>query len=105
MPVAVVFSTFPNPDKAAEVARILVGEGLAACVNLLPAVRSIYRWKGDLQDDTETLAIIKTADAEALIPRLVALHPYEVPEAITLPIASGHPAYLEWVTGSRSGTT
>ena len=104
MPVVVVFSTFPSPDKAAEIARILVDEGLAACVNLLPAVRSIYRWKEQLQDDTETLAVIKTASADALIARLVALHPYELPEAIALPVVAGHAPYLAWVTGSPSGT-
>ncbi len=99
MPVTVVLSTFPNPDKAAEIANILVGEGLCACVNLVPAVRSIYRWQGKIHDDTETLAVIKTSRerAEAVITRLVALHPYEVPEAIVLPVDGGHAPYLAWV--------
>jgi len=99
MPVVVVFSTFPNPDKAAEVARALVAEQLAACVNLAPNVRSIYRWKGELQDDTETLAIIKTTDErlDALVARLLALHPYELPEAIALPVTGGNNPYLVWV--------
>ena len=101
MPVVVVLSTFPNPDKAAEVARVLVAEDLAACANLVPAVRSIYRWKGELQDDTETLVVFKTARRDELIARLVALHPYELPEAIALPLDGGHAPYLEWVTGSR----
>jgi periplasmic divalent cation tolerance protein len=103
MPVVVVFSTFPNPDKAAEVGRALVEEGLAACVNLAPGVRSIYRWQGQLQDDTETLAIIKTTSerVEATIARLVALHPYDLPEAIALPVSAGHPPYLAWVEGPR----
>ena len=60
MPVLVVFSTFPDPDKAADVARTLVSEQLAACVNLVGPVRSIYRWNGEISDDKETLAVIKT---------------------------------------------
>lgn len=99
--VRVVLCTFPSRDKAAEVARLLVGERLAACVNL-SEVASIYAWKGELQDEPETLAIIKTtADREAaLAARLVALHPYEVPEVIALPVLGGHAPYLAWVTDS-----
>ena len=55
--VVVVLTTLPNPEKAAEIARILVEERLAACVNIVPAIRSIYRWKDEIQDETETLAI------------------------------------------------
>jgi periplasmic divalent cation tolerance protein len=99
MAVVVVFSTFPSPEKAAEVARTLVSEGLAACVNLAPALRSIYRWKGEVQDDSETLAIVKTTDDRlaALTARLVALHPYELPEVLALPTCGGHAPYLDWV--------
>jgi len=94
----VVFCTFPSPDKAGEIARVLVGEKLAACVNILDAV-SIYVWKDELQNDAETLAIIKTsADRfEALKKRIIELHPYEVPEVIALPILDGHAPYLAWV--------
>lgn len=101
MSVVVVFSTFPNPDKAAEVARILVDERLCACVNLVPAVRSIYRWQDAIHDEAETLAVIKTTAERvaALQARLVELHPYDVPEAIVLPVAGGHAPYLAWVTG------
>ncbi|MDB4959187.1 MAG: divalent ion tolerance protein [Myxococcales bacterium] len=99
MPVVVVISTFPSADKAAEVARTLVTEQLAACANLVGPVRSIYRWKGELQDDSETLAVIKTTTErlEALKSRLVALHPYELPEVIALPVADGHAPYLAWI--------
>jgi|SRR5687768_3248588 len=99
MPVLVVFSTFPSADKAADVARTLVSEGLAACVNLVPPVRSIYRWKGEICDDTETLAVIKTTSErfDAMKERLVALHPYEVAEVIAMPVESGHSPYLDWV--------
>lgn len=95
----VVFCTFPKPEKAAEVARILVEERLCACVNLTPPVRSIYVWKGKLEDDSETLAIMKTsADRfEALAKRISELHPYEVPEVIALPILDGHAPYLAWL--------
>lgn len=102
MPVLVVLSTFPNPDKAAEVARTLVNEQLAACVNLVRQIRSIYRWQGEISDDTETLAVIKTTDErfEAMRARLVELHPYEVAEVIALPIEGGHAPYLAWVADS-----
>jgi len=101
MTAIVVLSTFGNPDQAAGVARTLVGEGLAACVNIVPAVRSIYRWKGELCDDAETLAVIKTTTErrDALVARLVALHPYELPEAIVLPVDGGHAPYLDWLAG------
>jgi periplasmic divalent cation tolerance protein len=99
MGVIVVFSTFPTEDKAAEVARTLVSEGLCACANLVPPVRSIYRWQGQICDEREVLAVIKTTRErfDALRERLVALHPYEVPEVIALPVEAGHPPYLDWV--------
>ena len=97
----VVLCTFPSMEKATEIARILVGEKLAACANLQP-VTSIYIWKDQLQNDAETLAIIKTsADRfEALTKRIVELHPYEVPEVIALPVLGGHTPYLAWVADS-----
>lgn len=100
--VLVVFSTFPSGDQAAEVARTLVEERLAACVNIAPAVRSIYRWDGAIQDDGEALAIIKTTHAQfdAMSARLLALHPYERPEVIGMPVAAGSGAYLAWVASS-----
>lgn len=106
--VIVLLSTFPSPEKAAEVARALVEERLAACVNLVPAVRSIYRWpaEGDaVSDDTETLAIIKSTVGrrDALAARLVAMHPYEVPELIELPVGGGLAPYLAWVAAACAG--
>lgn len=97
--VLVVFSTFPSPDVAAEVAKTLVTEGLAACANLVGPVRSIYRYRGELCDDQETLAVIKTTRErfDALRARLVALHPYEVAEVIAMPVEAGHLPYLSWV--------
>jgi periplasmic divalent cation tolerance protein len=100
--VLIVLSTLPNPDKAAEIARILVEEQLAACVNIVPAVRSIYRWEGAIADDSETLAIIKTTRDryDQVAARIVQLHPYELPEVIGLPLVAGHAPYLAWVAGS-----
>ena len=97
----VVFSTFPSPEVAAEVARTLVTERLCACANLVPAVRSIYAWEGKVCDETETLAILKTTVARlaALTARLAELHPYDVPEAIAVPVTGGHAPYLAWVGG------
>jgi periplasmic divalent cation tolerance protein len=104
MSVVVVLSTFPSSEKAAEIARVLVDERLCACVNLVPAVRSIYRWQGAIHDDAEVLAIVKTTAerAAALRDRLIALHPYDVPEAIVLPVTDGHAPYLAWLTGEVS---
>ena len=97
--VVACFSTFPSEEKAAEIARTLVGEGLAACVNLIAPVRSIYRWNGEISDDREVLAIIKTTRERfaSMKDRLVALHPYEVAEVIALPVEAGHLPYLSWV--------
>jgi periplasmic divalent cation tolerance protein len=95
----VALSTAPSVEKAAEIARTLVEERLAACVNIVPGVRSIYRWKGELCDDTEVLCVIKTRKdrVAALRDRLPALHPYEVPELVVLEVASGHAPYLAWI--------
>jgi periplasmic divalent cation tolerance protein len=100
----IVLSTLPNPEKAAEIARILVEERLCACVNLVPQIQSIYRWEGKVSEDHETLAIIKTlrSQSDALTARLVALHPYQVPEVIVLPLdpLRGHAPYLAWIADS-----
>jgi periplasmic divalent cation tolerance protein len=103
----VVLSTFPDAEKAAQVARMLIDERLAACVNLVATVRSIYRWQGAIQDDAEALAIIKTtADRyAALAARLAELHPYDVPEIIAVPLADGHPPYLAWLAGQVTGSS
>ncbi len=89
-------------DRAPDLARALVQERLAACANIIPAVRSIYTWKGALCDEAESLLVLKTRASlfEALRERAVQLHPYEVPEVIGLPVAQGHPPYLDWVAGS-----
>lgn len=102
--LVVVYITAPDVEVAARIGRTLVEEGLAACCNLVPGVRSIYRWKGKVHEDAEVLMIVKTRAAlmEALSARVVALHPYAVPEVIALPIINGHASYLDWVRASAS---
>ena len=87
----VLFCTCP-PDSANELARILVAEHLAACVNIVERISSVYFWEGEVKSDVENLMIIKTAPdrVAALRERLVAAHPYDVPEVIALPVVEGH---------------
>lgn len=94
--------TAPEGPAAEALARTLVGEGLAACVNRLPGVRSTYRWQGQVQEDAETLLVIKSTGAAypALERRIRELHPYETPEVIALPIVRGSQPYLEWLDAS-----
>jgi periplasmic divalent cation tolerance protein len=103
--VLVVFVTTPSQEKAAELARTLVEERLAACGNVLPGVRSIYRWEGKVEDDAEVLLLLKTTRERfpALRDRVLALHPYRVPEVIALPVETGSDGYLAWVRGETSG--
>lgn len=98
-PIRVAFATAPDEAVAVRIARTLVEERLAACANLVPGVRSIYRFRGAVEDESEVLLVIKTcADRiEALAERLCALHPYEVPELVVLPAAGGLAPYLDWV--------
>lgn len=95
----VVLSTAPSEEEAATIARALVDERLAACVQLVPKIRSFYRWEGEVHDDPEHLLVIKTTAArrDALIARIGELHSYDVPEAVALPIAAGSQAYLAWL--------
>ena len=95
----IVLTTCPDAVSAERIARALVEEGLAACVNILPPMRSIYRWKGKIGDATEQLLVIKSTVARfpAIRDRLRTLHPYELPEIIAVPIADGLPEYLAWL--------
>ena len=94
-----VLVTAPSAEKAAELARAVVEERLAACGNVVPGLRSIYRWEGKVQDEPEALLVLKTTRArfEALRDRVLALHPYEVPEVIALPVEAGSARYLAWI--------
>ena len=95
----VVLVTSPDEESAANIARSLVEEGLAACVNIVARVRSIYSWKGAVHDDAETLLLIKTRTdlVQALIKTVQSRHPYDVPEVIALPIEAGSLPYLSWI--------
>ena len=94
-----VLTTLPGDADAAAFGRTLVEERVAACVNLLPLMESIYRWEGAVQHDTERQVIIKTSRERviALWERLRDLHPYDVPEFIVLSIVDGNDAYLRWI--------
>jgi periplasmic divalent cation tolerance protein len=103
--VRVVLSTAPDAETAARLARAVLEERLAACVNVVPGVRSLYRWQGALHDDAEVLLVMKTTArrCEALAARVRALHPYEVPEVVALAVTSGSAAYLDWVREETAG--
>jgi len=94
-----LLSTCPDAGSAARIARALVEERLAACVNRVPGLTSIYCWRGEIHENGEVLLLIKsTRDRlESLRTRLIELHPYEVPELIALEIAAGHVPYLDWL--------
>ena len=98
-PAILVLCSCPDEAVALDIARVLVKEGLAACVNRMPAVTSIYRWQGQLCEESEQLLMIKTTPAryEALEMRLKALHPYEIPEIIAIPVVTGSSQYLAWL--------
>jgi len=98
--VRVVLVTAPDEETARAIAVAVVAERLAACVNLVPAVRSIYRWEGRVEEEAEVLLVAKTAESTlaALTERVRALHPYDLPEVLALPAVGGSDAYLRWVS-------
>ena len=97
--VRAVLTTAPNAEVGGLIARTLVEERLAACVNVIPGVRSIYRWEDDVQDDPEVVLIIKTRTdrCDALAAKIKDLHPYDVPEVLVLPTVGGSAPYLAWI--------
>ena len=102
--VCLVWVTAPDAEQGATLARALVEDHLVACVNVVPGVRSIYRWEGSVQEDSEVLLIMKTRAqlVDALTARVEALHPYDVPEVVAVDVAGGSAAYLDWVVGELS---
>jgi len=98
----VVLCTVGRVDEAERIAEEVVGRRLAACASIVPAIVSIYRWQGKVERDEERLLILKTRaeQFEALREAIVALHPYEVPEVIALPLSAGHAPYLSWLDES-----
>lgn len=99
--IVVVLCTVPA-EQSESIARTVVEEQLCACVNVLPAVRSFFRWQGkvDVADEHLIIAKTTTAASQSVQDRLVALHPYDVPEVIILPVTAGLPSYLSWVADS-----
>ena len=99
MSAIVVFCTCPDASSAEHIARALVEERLAACVSRIGGVVSTYRWQDKVCRDDETLLLIKSASErfDAVRERIVALHPYELPEIIAVDIGRGLPAYLDWI--------
>lgn len=104
MSIRLALTTCPDAACAERIADALVGERLAACVNILPGVRSVYRWQGRVERGAEVLLLAKTTPerADKLQQRIVALHPYELPEVILVETAGGLPAYLGWVAAGTA---
>ena|SRR5215472_5681145 len=100
--VTIVLTTVGSEEKAAEIAKLVVGRRLAACVNILPAVRSIYRWKGVVEDDREHLLLIKTTRTSfaALASAIREVHPYELPELVAIESAEVESRFAAWVVDS-----
>ena len=98
----VVLTTVARVEDAEYIAREMVERRLAACVNILPPVTSVYRWQGEVTREPEHLLLMKTRKDrfEALCARLVEIHPYETPEVVALPVAAGHAPYLQWIADS-----
>ena len=102
--ILLALSTFPDRETAQRISNQLVTEKFAACANILPAIESIYRWKEKIETGNETLVFFKLSEdrQSAFQEKLRALHPYEVPEIIFVPISSGLPEYLRWVAENCS---
>jgi periplasmic divalent cation tolerance protein len=101
-----VMTTVVSPDEATRLGRTLVEERLAACVTLVPAAQSIYRWQGQIESSVETLLLLKT-EADRLAPlesRLLELHSYQTPEFLVLDVEAGSQSYLEWLHASLHAT-
>ena len=99
-PCHIVLCTCPDRDTARQIATALVEEKRAACVNIVDNVESVYRWQGKVESAREQLLVIKTTQSTfpALRDRIVALHPYELPEVLAVPIVDGLDAYLNWIS-------
>lgn len=99
MAALVVLTTVPDAAAGAKLARALVKSGVAACVNVIPGVRSVYRWKGKIAESREALLLVKAPKKNfRAIERLVRdKHPYELPEVLAIPVAGGSAGYLQWL--------
>lgn len=95
--VKLVYMTAPSKAVASDIARALVSEKFAACVNIIPGVESHYVWEGKAETSEEVVMLAKTTDSEALSRRVKSLHPYDVPCVVSVPLDGGEPTFLEWV--------
>ena len=102
----VVFMTAPNAEEAARIAEMLLERKLAACVQILPPMTSIYVWKGEVQRESEILLVVKSTRAkfDELESAVRAIHSYETPEIIALPIVAGSQPYLSWLSSCLEGS-
>jgi periplasmic divalent cation tolerance protein len=102
--VLLVMTNLPDLPSAQSMARALVGAKLAACVNILPGVQSVYRWQGEVEEASEVSLLMKTTQGRyaQLQQAIIAAHPYDVPEVIALPLADGYPSYLHWVAAETA---
>ena len=102
--VAIIYSTIDKIQDARRIAHALVEEQLVACVNIIPGVESIYRWKGKIENDEECILIAKTVDknVKKTIKKIKSLHPYELPDIIVLPIVGGLIEYLDYIANETS---
>ena len=99
----VVMITVPSKEVGEQIANALLEQNLAACVNIISPIRSLYMWEGKICDDEELLLIVKSRAElfeDQLVPAVQAAHPYDVPEIIALPILMGSKSYLDWIDGS-----
>ncbi|GBF36162.1 MAG TPA: divalent-cation tolerance protein CutA [Methanothermococcus okinawensis] len=99
MEYIIVFITVPNLEVGEKIGNTLVEEKLAACVNIIPEIKSVYFWKGNVENDNEHLLIIKTRKDKfkSLEKKIKEIHPYEVPEIVAIPIVLGSTDYLNWI--------
>ncbi len=103
----IVYTTFPDEATGLAVGETLVREGLAACVNLIPGMRSVYAWRGAVERGSEVVGIVKSREgrADALKEAIARLHPYETPIVLMWPVPDGHPATLAWLFAETGGST
>ena len=102
----IVFTNLPDRASALELARKLIEQRLAACVNVLGEISSVYRWKGEVASENEVALLIKTTSLrfDELAKAIKSMHPYELPEIVAVPVVHGLPAYLDWVAAETQGS-
>lgn len=107
MPCVLLYVTFGSRADAMASARTLIGERLVACANVIDGVTSVYRWDGEMKEESESIMIAKTKESlvTQAIERVVELHPYDCPCAVSLPMTEGHKPFLDWISDEVSAET